>query len=128
MMRAALLRVEWMRSVRRGIGENMQIVDEQFMLAVDLLVGVSAHSKTCCYFSTVTKACCRCMEDIITGALKLRGVSNVAKLIREAIASHEKHQKASGALGDGCSGGYAVNPPSIVRLAPVTKPASGPAR
>jgi hypothetical protein len=28
----------------------------------------------------------------------------------------------------GCSDNYAVNPPSIVRLAPVTKPASGPAR
>jgi hypothetical protein len=36
---------------------------------------------------------------------------------------------ASRALGaESVAGGYALNPPSIVRLAPVTKPASGPAR
>ena len=31
-------------------------------------------------------------------------------------------------IEDGCCGRYAVKPPSIVKLAPVTKPASGPAR
>src|SRR5262245_45120205 len=53
----------------------------------------------------------------------LQGV-DIRKTARQALP----FQCAQLTLGDGYPGGYAVKPPSIVRLAPVTKPASGPAR